>query len=73
MRVLVLTMFDTDTEADTARAVAAGATGNPLKAERPERLFSAPRRRGRPHRAVGVGHPSDDLPPACSGEHPHRP
>ncbi|MGY1433710.1 response regulator [Streptomyces reniochalinae] len=38
-RVLVLTMFDTD--ADIARAVAAGATGYLLKAERPERLFAA--------------------------------
>ncbi|WP_369200135.1 response regulator [Streptomyces sp. PU-14G] len=38
-RVLVLTMFDTD--ADIARAVAAGATGYLLKAERPERLFGA--------------------------------
>ncbi|GAA4000462.1 response regulator transcription factor [Streptomyces marokkonensis] len=40
-RVLVLTMFDTD--ADIARAVAAGATGYLLKAERPERLFEAVR------------------------------
>jgi DNA-binding NarL/FixJ family response regulator len=38
-RVLVLTMFDTD--ADIARAVAAGATGYLLKAERPESLFVA--------------------------------
>lgn len=38
-RVLVLTMFDTD--ADIARAVAAGATGYLLKAEQPERLFAA--------------------------------
>jgi DNA-binding NarL/FixJ family response regulator len=38
-RVLVLTMFDTD--ADIARAVAAGATGYLLKAERPDRLFVA--------------------------------
>ncbi|MER5440026.1 response regulator transcription factor [Streptomyces sp. NPDC002790] len=38
-RVLVLTMFDTD--ADIARAVAAGATGYLLKAERPDRLFAA--------------------------------
>lgn len=38
-RVLVLTMFDTD--ADIARAVAAGATGYLLKAEPPERLFAA--------------------------------
>lgn len=38
-RVLVLTMFDTD--ADISRAVAAGATGYLLKAERPERLFAA--------------------------------
>ncbi|MGC9380712.1 response regulator [Streptomyces sp. MH13] len=40
-RVLVLTMFDTD--ADISRAVAAGATGYLLKAERPERLFAAVR------------------------------
>lgn len=40
-RVLVLTMFDTD--ADIARAVAAGATGYLLKAERPDRLFAAVR------------------------------
>ncbi|MBT2410715.1 response regulator transcription factor [Streptomyces sp. ISL-12] len=40
-RVLVLTMFDTD--ADIARAVAAGATGYLLKAEPPERLFAAVR------------------------------
>jgi DNA-binding NarL/FixJ family response regulator len=38
-RVLVLTMFDTD--ADIARALAAGATGYLLKAERPESLFAA--------------------------------
>lgn len=38
-RVLVLTMFDTD--ADIARAVAAGATGYLLKAEPPEKLFTA--------------------------------
>ncbi|MFF0108736.1 response regulator [Streptomyces hirsutus] len=38
-RVLVLTMFDTD--ADIARAVAAGATGYLLKAEPPEKLFAA--------------------------------
>lgn len=38
-RVLVLTMFDTD--ADIARAMAAGATGYLLKAERPELLFAA--------------------------------
>lgn len=38
-RVLVLTMFDTD--ADIARAVAAGATGYLLKAEPPDRLFAA--------------------------------
>ncbi|MFJ9177615.1 response regulator [Streptomyces sp. NPDC102360] len=40
-RVLVLTMFDTD--ADIARAVAAGAAGYLLKAEPPERLFAAVR------------------------------
>ncbi|MFW6695803.1 response regulator [Streptomyces sp. MAR4 CNX-425] len=38
-RVLVLTTYDTD--ADITRAVAAGATGYLLKAERPEELFSA--------------------------------
>ncbi|MFE2581973.1 response regulator [Streptomyces sp. NPDC059378] len=38
-QVLVLTMFDTD--ADIARALAAGATGYLLKAERPELLFAA--------------------------------
>jgi DNA-binding NarL/FixJ family response regulator len=38
-RVLVLTMFDTD--ADITRAVAAGATGYLLKAERPDELFTA--------------------------------
>ncbi|MFD0319134.1 response regulator [Streptomyces flavalbus] len=38
-RVLVLTMFDTD--ADIARAVAAGATGYLLKVEPPEKLFAA--------------------------------
>lgn len=38
-RVLVLTMFDTD--ADIARAMAAGATGYLLKAEQPELLFAA--------------------------------
>jgi DNA-binding NarL/FixJ family response regulator len=38
-RVLVLTTFDTD--ADISRAIAAGATGYLLKAERPEELFAA--------------------------------
>ncbi|MGW2188383.1 response regulator [Streptomyces sp. NPDC001667] len=38
-RVLVLTTYDTD--ADITRAIAAGATGYLLKAERPEELFSA--------------------------------
>lgn len=38
-RVLVLTVFDTD--ADVSRAVAAGATGYLLKAERPEEMFAA--------------------------------
>ena len=37
--VLVLTTFDTD--ADITRAIAAGATGYLLKAERPEELFAA--------------------------------
>ncbi|MFJ3198726.1 response regulator [Streptomyces sp. NPDC086989] len=37
--VLVLTTYDTD--ADVTRAIAAGATGYLLKAERPEELFSA--------------------------------
>ncbi len=37
--VLVLTTFDTD--ADVTRAIAAGATGYLLKAERPEELFAA--------------------------------
>ena len=37
--VLVLTTYDTD--ADITRAIAAGATGYLLKAERPEELFSA--------------------------------
>ncbi|WP_405496022.1 response regulator [Nocardia sp. NBC_00511] len=37
--VLVLTTFDTD--ADITRAIAAGATGYLLKAERPEDLFAA--------------------------------
>ncbi|MGK4578977.1 response regulator [Kitasatospora sp. HPMI-4] len=37
--VLVLTTYDTD--ADIARAIAAGATGYLLKAERPEELFTA--------------------------------
>ncbi|MHC3468632.1 response regulator [Streptomyces sp. 7R007] len=39
VRVLVLTMFDTD--ADITRAIEAGATGYLLKAERPEELFAA--------------------------------
>ncbi|MGW3287867.1 response regulator [Streptomyces sp. NPDC001002] len=39
VRVLVLTMFDTD--ADITRAIEAGATGYLLKAERPEELFTA--------------------------------
>lgn len=38
-RVLVLTTYDTD--ADISRAIAAGATGYLLKAERPEELFAA--------------------------------
>ncbi len=38
-RVLVLTTYDTD--ADITRAIAAGATGYLLKAERPEELFTA--------------------------------
>ncbi|MGW4247260.1 response regulator [Nocardia sp. NPDC004722] len=38
-RVLVLTTYDTD--ADITRAIAAGATGYLLKAERPEELFAA--------------------------------
>ena len=38
-RVLVLTMFDTDT--DITRAIEAGATGYLLKAERPDELFAA--------------------------------
>ena len=38
-RVLVLTTYDTD--ADISRAIAAGATGYLLKAERPEALFAA--------------------------------
>ncbi|MFF2557645.1 response regulator [Nocardia sp. NPDC058058] len=38
-RVLVLTTYDTD--ADIARAIAAGATGYLLKAESPEELFAA--------------------------------
>ncbi|MFK0217273.1 response regulator [Streptomyces vinaceus] len=37
--VLVLTTYDTD--ADVTRAIAAGATGYLLKAERPEELFAA--------------------------------
>ncbi|MFF0633431.1 response regulator [Nocardia sp. NPDC004151] len=37
--ILVLTTFDTD--ADITRAIAAGATGYLLKAERPEELFAA--------------------------------
>ncbi|MBP2190574.1 DNA-binding NarL/FixJ family response regulator [Nocardia goodfellowii] len=37
--VLVLTTYDTD--ADISRAIAAGATGYLLKAERPEELFAA--------------------------------
>lgn len=37
--VLVLTTYDTD--ADITRAIAAGATGYLLKAERPEELFAA--------------------------------
>ncbi|MER5885080.1 response regulator transcription factor [Streptomyces sp. NPDC001941] len=39
VRVLVLTTYDTD--ADITRAIAAGATGYLLKAERPEELFAA--------------------------------
>ncbi len=39
IHVLVLTTYDTD--ADIARAIAAGATGYLLKAERPEELFAA--------------------------------
>ncbi|WP_116213036.1 response regulator [Streptomyces olivoreticuli] len=39
IHVLVLTTYDTD--ADIARAIAAGATGYLLKAERPEELFTA--------------------------------
>lgn len=39
VRVLVLTTYDTD--ADVTRAIAAGATGYLLKAERPEELFAA--------------------------------
>ncbi|MEV6671328.1 response regulator transcription factor [Streptomyces sp. NPDC051162] len=39
VHVLVLTTYDTD--ADIARAIAAGATGYLLKAERPEELFAA--------------------------------
>jgi DNA-binding NarL/FixJ family response regulator len=38
-RVLVLTMFDTDS--DITRAIEAGATGYLLKAERPDELFAA--------------------------------
>ncbi|MFD9488196.1 hypothetical protein ACFWBX_30375, partial [Streptomyces sp. NPDC059991] len=37
--MLVLTTYDTD--ADITRAIAAGATGCLLKAERPEELFAA--------------------------------
>ncbi|MFF3981944.1 response regulator [Streptomyces sp. NPDC001828] len=39
VHVLVLTTYDTD--ADITRAIAAGATGYLLKAERPEELFAA--------------------------------
>ncbi|MCC3771647.1 response regulator transcription factor, partial [Streptomyces sp. UNOC14_S4] len=39
VHVLVLTTYDTD--ADVTRAIAAGATGYLLKAERPEELFAA--------------------------------
>ncbi|MFG3498651.1 response regulator [Streptomyces sp. NPDC047928] len=39
VRVLVLTTYDTD--ADITRAIAAGATGYLLKAERPDELFAA--------------------------------
>ncbi|WP_441247496.1 response regulator [Kitasatospora sp. McL0602] len=39
VHVLVLTTYDTDT--DVTRAIAAGATGYLLKAERPEELFAA--------------------------------
>ncbi|GHF55001.1 DNA-binding response regulator [Streptomyces mashuensis] len=39
VHVLVLTTYDTD--ADITRAIAAGATGYLLKAERPEELFTA--------------------------------
>ncbi|MGK5642809.1 response regulator [Streptomyces sp. URMC 126] len=48
VHVLVLTTYDTD--ADITRAIAAGATGYLLKAERPEELFAAIRAaaQGRP-------------------------
>ncbi|MFC9896480.1 response regulator [Nocardia sp. NPDC127579] len=47
--VLVLTTYDTD--ADISRAIAAGATGYLLKAERPEELFAA-------IRAAAAGRPA---------------
>ncbi|MEV0762650.1 response regulator transcription factor [Nocardia sp. NPDC050435] len=47
--VLVLTTYDTD--ADITRAIAAGATGYLLKAERPEELFAA-------IRAAAAGRPA---------------
>ncbi len=51
-RVLVLTTFDTD--ADVTRAIAAGATGYLLKAERPEDLFVAVRRAAAGHTALSA-------------------
>ncbi|MQA96242.1 MAG: response regulator [Streptosporangiales bacterium] len=48
--VLVLTTYDT-TDADVTRAIAAGAAGHLLKAERPEILFTA-------IRAAAAGRPS---------------
>ncbi|MFE9426837.1 response regulator [Kitasatospora sp. NPDC006697] len=48
--VLVLTTYDTD--ADIARAIAAGASGYLLKAEQPEELFSAIHAAARGHTAL---------------------
>ncbi|MEU1053098.1 response regulator transcription factor [Streptomyces sp. NPDC005876] len=50
--VLVLTTYDTD--ADITRAIAAGATGYLLKAERPEELFAALHAAARGHTALSA-------------------
>ncbi|CAM5532864.1 response regulator [Streptomyces fumanus] len=50
--VLVLTTYDTD--ADITRAIAAGATGYLLKAERPEELFAALRAAARGQTALSA-------------------